>query len=99
MSSRSARTARINSAPSRSPEASPATKAMRTVALPNDAAAGNREEFDQRGKLRLRDGGRHQQRLCFVEQQPGFVQRLVCAANRHDALGTEAAPLQPFGID
>src|SRR5258708_39916782 len=99
MSGARARIARINSAPSRSPEASPATSAIRMRALADDAAARDREEFDERYQFRPLGRGQRQLGFRFLEQQARLVQCLVRAPDRGDAFRAEATALQSFRID
>src|SRR5512137_2817187 len=95
----------MRAAPSRSPEASPATMATRRLMRrprpadcrrpsPHDAPAGGGEEVDDGPDLRRRSRLRLEFRLRLGERETGAVEGLVGALERRQRLRAEPAPLQ-----
>src|SRR4051794_36128440 len=90
---------RSNAAPSRSPDASPATMPSRkTAPLARDAARGGGEEVDHQRDIGVtafhRAGKFGDALLRLLEGEPFAVQQAVHLAHERDALLREAAPAQ-----
>src|SRR3569623_97426 len=92
--------ASMRPAPSRSPEASPATSAMRRVMnSAQDAAAGLFQEADHLLHLRCRLREFAHLRECILQGEIAAVKKLVGAAQLSNGLGAETAATQTLDVE
>src|SRR5208282_6292304 len=91
----SSRSALISSAPSRSPEASPATipivrlRAVGAKCSADDATRRVGKEVEQQLQFRVRGHLRGDFLFRVFERQPGFVKRFITALDGGDGVGRE----------